>query len=70
MLKLSLAFLAGLAIAQVPLPSKQETLIVTTWSGDTYIAGQGDTPDEAWQGVQIPKDWKEIKMEKVWTIAW
>lgn len=33
---------------------------VTTSAGDTFIAGEGDTCREAWEGARIPADWREI----------
>lgn len=36
-------------------------LMVETYSGDLYIAGQGDDCRAAWEGAVIPTDWHSIK---------
>ena len=33
----------------------------TTYSGDLYVSGSGDTCSEAWQNIVIPDNWFEIK---------
>lgn len=36
--------------------------VVTTYSGNEYVIGRGDTCSDAWQDHgPIPEDWREIK---------
>lgn len=44
-------------------------LRVVTVDGNLFIAGEGDTCSDAWQGAVIPANWREIECVTVDIIA-
>lgn len=41
-------------------PAPVFLIIATDAAGDAWIAGRGDDCVAAWEGAQIPPDWREI----------
>lgn len=57
-------FVAGFGLAcifpeTVP-PAPVFLVIATDSAGESWIAGRGDDCSAAWEGAQLPLDWREI----------
>lgn len=52
------------AVATSYTPPAPYEIIVTTFDGNTYVAGSGDDCTAAWERAAIPSDWREITCEE------
>lgn len=41
-------------------PVTYAEIIATTESGESYVAGSGDTCEAAWEGRRLPSDWVAV----------
>lgn len=61
---LAATFVAGFGLACLfPEPSPVVPVflvIATNAAGESFIAGRGDDCSAAWEGAQLPPDWREI----------
>jgi hypothetical protein len=49
----------------VPLPPERWALVAYAKDGAVYIAGVGDSCAHAFEGAAYPKDWRELRCERV-----
>lgn len=56
-------FMLASILAGKPLPTAEPSayqIIATDSRGESYVAGSGDDCATAWEGAELPADWRDI----------